>query len=158
MRDHCALARDNKKKILPMRIQAKKLHPEAKVPNFAHPGDAGMDLYSVEALVLKPGERRSVATGIAMALPDGYVSLVWDKSGVSHKFGIKVLGGVIDSGYRGEYLIGLVNLSQDNFEITVGQKIAQILIQKVEHPEVEEVGELDDTSRGDGRFGSTGVH
>lgn len=141
-----------------MKILAKKLHPEAKIPNFAHPGDAGMDLYSVVDMVLKPGERASVPTGIAMALPEGYVSLVWDKSGVSHKNGIKTLGGVIDSGYRGEYLIGLVNLSQEDFEIKVGQKIAQLLIQKVEHPEIEEVTELDDTSRGDGRFGSTGVH
>lgn len=141
-----------------MKILAKKLHPEAKVPNFAHPGDAGMDLYSVTDMVLKPGERASVPTGIAMALSDGYVALVWDKSGVSHKFGVKVLGGVIDSGYRGEYLIGLVNLSQESFEIKVGQKIAQLLIQKVEHPEIEEVEELDETSRGDGRFGSTGVH
>lgn len=141
-----------------MKILAKKLHPEAKIPNFAHPGDAGMDLYSVAQMTLKPGERASVPTGIAMALPDGYVSLVWDKSGVSHKNGIKTLGGVIDSGYRGEYLIGLVNLSQEDFEIKVGQKIAQLLIQKVEHPEVEAVEELDETSRGDGRFGSTGVH
>ncbi len=141
-----------------MNIQVKKLHPEAKVPSFAHPGDAGMDLYSVAELILKPGERVSVSTGIAMALPEGYVALVWDKSGVSHKFGVKVLGGVIDSGYRGEYLVGLVNLSQESFEIKVGQKIAQLLIQKVEHPEVEEVAELDETSRGDGRFGSTGVH
>lgn len=141
-----------------MNIQVKKLHPEAKVPSFAHPGDAGMDLYSVAELILKAGERVSVPTGIAMALPEGYVALVWDKSGVSHKFGVKVLGGVIDSGYRGEYLVGLVNLSQESFEIKVGQKIAQLLIQKVEHPEVEEVAELDETSRGDGRFGSTGVH
>ncbi len=141
-----------------MNIQVKKLHPEAKLPNFAHPGDAGMDLYSVVDMVLKPGERASVPTGIAIALPDGYVSLVWDKSGVSHKNGIKTLGGVLDSGYRGEYLIGLINLSQENFEIKVGQKIAQLLIQKVEHPEIEEVEELDETARGDGRFGSTGVH
>lgn len=141
-----------------MKIFAKKLHPEAKLPNFAHPGDAGMDLYSVAELTLKPGERVSVPTGVAMALPEGYVALVWDKSGVSHKFGVKVLGGVIDSGYRGEYLVGLVNLGQESFEIKVGQKIAQLLIQKVEHPEVEEVAELDETSRGDGRFGSTGVH
>lgn len=141
-----------------MKIQVQKLHPAAKIPVFAHPGDAGMDLFSVADMVLQPGERASVPTGIAMALPDGYVALVWDKSGVSHKFGIKVLGGVIDSGYRGEYLIGLVNLSKENFEIKVGQKIAQLLIQKVEHPEVEGVDSLDETSRGAGRFGSTGVH
>ena len=141
-----------------MNIQVKKLHPDAIVPSFAHPGDAGMDLYSVEDMVLAPGERRSVPTGIAIALPDGYVSLVWDKSGPSHKFGVKTLGGVLDSGYRGEYLIGLVNLGQETFEIRKGQKIAQLLIQKVERPDIEEVDELSDTSRGTGGFGSTGVH
>lgn len=141
-----------------MKIRVKKLHPDAKVPAFAHPGDAGMDLYSVEDMVLAPGERGSVPTGIAIELPDGYVSLVWDKSGPSHKFGVKTLGGVLDSGYRGEYLIGLINLGQENFEIKKGQKIAQLLIQKVERPEIEEVAELGDTSRGAGAFGSTGVH
>lgn len=141
-----------------MNIQVKKLHPEAKIPSFAHPGDAGMDLYSVAELTLKPGERASVPTGIAIAFPEGYVGLMWDKGGPSHKFGVKTLGGVVDAGYRGEYLVGLVNLSQENFEIKVGQKIAQLLIQQVEHPEIEEVAELDETSRGDGRFGSTGVN
>lgn len=140
-----------------MNIRVKKLHPDAIVPAFAHPGDAGMDLYSVEDIVIQPGERRSVPTGIAIALPDGYVSLVWDKSGVSHKFGMKTLGGVLDSGYRGEYLIGLVNLGQEPFEIKKGQKVAQLLIQKVEHPEIEVVDELDETSRGTGGFGSTGL-
>lgn len=140
-----------------MNIHVKKLHPDAVLPAFAHPGDAGMDLYSVEDMVLEPGERRSVPTGIAIALPDGYVSLVWDKSGVSHKFGVKTLGGVLDSGYRGEYLIGLVNLGQENFEIKKGQKIAQLLIQKVERPDITAVDELDETSRGAGGFGSTGV-
>lgn len=141
-----------------MKIRVKKLHPEAKVPAFAHPGDAGLDLYSVKDMVLAPGERGSVPTGIAIELPDGYVSLVWDKSGPSHKFGVKTLGGVIDSGYRGEYLIGLVNLGQENFEIQKGQKIAQLLIQKVERPEIEETDKLGDTSRGARGFGSTGVH
>lgn len=141
-----------------MKIRVKKLHPDAKVPAFAHPGDAGMDLYSVEDMVLAPGERGSVPTGIAIELPDGYVSLVWDKSGPSHKFGVKTLGGVLDSGYRGEYLIGLINLGQEPFEIRKGQKIAQLLIQKVERPEIEETDELGDTSRGAGGFGSTGVH
>ncbi len=141
-----------------MKILVKKLHADAILPSYAHPGDAGMDLYSVADLVLKPGERASVPTGIAMGLPEGTVALVWDKSGVSHKHGVKVLGGVIDAGYRGEYLIGLVNLSQEDYAIKAGQKIAQVLIQRVEHPDMEEVAELDDTSRGDGRFGSTGVH
>lgn len=141
-----------------MKIRVKKLHPDAKVPAFAHPGDAGLDLYSVEDMVLAPGERGSVPTGIAIELPDGYVSLVWDKSGPSHKFGVKTLGGVLDSGYRGEYLIGLINLGQENFEIKKGQKVAQLLIQKVERPEIEETDELGDTSRGARGFGSTGVH
>jgi dUTP pyrophosphatase len=141
-----------------MNIQVKKLHPDAKVPAFAHPGDAGMDLSSVEDMIIPPGERRSVPTGIAIALPDSYVSLVWDKSGPSHKFGVKTLGGVLDSGYRGEYLIGLVNLGQEDFEIKKGQKIAQLLIQRVERPDIEEVDELGDTSRGARGFGSTGVH
>lgn len=141
-----------------MKIRVKKLHPDAKVPAFAHPGDAGMDLYSVEDIVLAPGERRSVPTGIAIELPDGYVALVWDKSGPSHRFGVKTLGGVLDSGYRGEYLIGLINLGQENFEIRRGQKVAQLLIQKVERPEIEVADELGDTSRGARGFGSTGVH
>lgn len=141
-----------------MKIRVKKLHPDAKVPAFAHPGDAGMDLYSVEDMMIAPGMRASVPTGIAIELPDGYVSLVWDKSGPSHKFGVKTLGGVLDSGYRGEYLIGLINLGQEPFEIKKGQKVAQLLIQRVEQPEIEETDELGDTSRGAGGFGSTGVH
>ncbi len=141
-----------------MNISVKKLNPDAKIPVFAHPGDAGMDLFSVEDLILKPGDRHSVATGLAIKIPDGYVGLIWDKGGPSHKYGIKTLGGVGDSGYRGEYLVGLVNLSQENFEIQKGQKIAQLLIQKVERPTIEEVEELEESTRGDGRFGSTGLH
>jgi dUTP pyrophosphatase len=141
-----------------MHLQVKKLHPEAIAPHYALKGDAGMDLYSVEEAVLRPGERRSVSTGIAMKIPEGYVGLVWDKSGVSHKGGVKTLGGVIDSNYLGEYLIGLVNLGDQDFEIRKGQKIAQILIQKVEVPETEEVDDFGvETERGENRFGSTGV-
>lgn len=140
-----------------MRLKVKKLHPDAVVPRYALEGDAGMDLYSAEDAVLHPGERRSVSTGIAMKIPEGYVGLVWDKSGVSHKGGIKTLGGVIDSNYLGEYLIGLVNLGDRDFEIEKGQKIAQILIQRVEVPETEEVDDFGiETERGEKRFGSTG--
>lgn len=141
-----------------MKIQIQKISSEAKVPTYSHSGDAGMDVYSIEDIVLQPGQRHSVKTGVAVSLPDGYVALVWDKSGVSHKGGIKTLGGVIDAGYRGEWLIGLVNLGQEPYPIKKGQKIAQVLIQAVERPEIEEVEELDETSRGAGRFGSTGVH
>lgn len=141
-----------------MKILVKKLHPDAKVPAFAHPGDAGMDLFSVQDIVIRPSARVSVPTGIAVEMPMGYVGLIWDKSGPSHQFGIKTLGGVVDSGYRGEYLVGLVNLGQEDFVIRSGQKVAQLLIQAVEHPEIEEVADLEDTSRGAGRFGSSGLH
>lgn len=140
-----------------MKIQIKKLHPDAKIPQFALAGDVGMDLYSVINFIMKPGERISCPTGIAMKIPEGYAALIWDKSGPSHKFGIKMLGGVIDSNYTGEWLVGLVNLGQDDYAIEVGQKIAQVLIQKVECPEIEEVEELELTNRGDGGFGSTGI-
>ncbi|KKQ46610.1 MAG: Deoxyuridine 5'-triphosphate nucleotidohydrolase [Candidatus Moranbacteria bacterium GW2011_GWD2_37_9] len=141
-----------------MKIQIKKLNPDAKIPQFALAGDVGMDLYSVAELILKPGERISCPTGIAIKIPDGYAALIWDKSGPSHKFGIKTLGGVIDSNYTGEYLVGLVNLGKEDFKIEKGQKIAQVLFQKVEIPEIEEVDELEQTVRGNGRFGSTGLH
>ena len=141
-----------------MKIQIKKLHPDAKIPMFALEGDAGLDLYSVADAILKPGQRISCPTGIAIKIPDGYVGLIWDKGGPSHKFGIKTLGGVFDSNYTGEYLIGLVNLSQEDYKIEKGQKIAQVLIQKIEIPEIEEIDELEETNRGDGAFGSTGLH
>lgn len=140
-----------------MKIQIKKLNPNAKIPQFALAGDVGMDLYSVVDIVLKPGERISCPTGIAIKIPESYAALIWDKGGPSHKFGIKTLGGVFDSNYVGEYLIGMVNLGQDDFHIEVGQKIAQVLFQKIEIPEVEEVDDLEQTVRGDGKFGSTGI-
>ena len=139
-----------------MKIQIKKLHPEAKMLKYSLAGDAGMDLYSVEDLVLRPGEKASVKTGIAVKIPEGYVGLFWDKSGISHKFGIKTLGGVIDSNYTGEYIVGMINLGKEDYKIEKGQKIAQVLFQKVEQPEIEEVQELEDTNRGAKGFGSTG--
>ena len=140
-----------------MKIQIKKLESEAIIPHFSQAGDAAMDLFSIENIILKPGQRISCKTGIAIKIPDGYAALIWDKGGPSHKFGIKTLGGVFDSNYTGEYLIGLINLSQENFEIKKGQKIAQVLFQKVEIPEIEEVSELPKTNRGEKAFGSTGI-
>jgi len=140
-----------------MKIQIKKIISEAIVPRVAQSGDAGMDLFSAEEKRLRPGERISCRTGIAIKIPEGYAGLIWDKSGPSHKFGIKILGGVFDSNYTGEYLIGLINLGQDDFEIKRGQKIAQVIFQKIERPEVEEVAELPETNRGAGAFGSTGI-
>lgn len=140
-----------------MKIQIKKLNPDAKVPKFALEGDVGMDLFSVVDVVLKPGERISCPTGVAMKIPEGYAGLIWDKGGPSHQYGVKTLGGVFDSNYTGEYLIGLVNLGMEDYEIKKGQKIAQVLIQKIELPEIEEVEELEETNRQDRKFGSTGL-
>jgi len=137
-------------------IQVKKLRPDAKLPSYAHTGDAGMDIYAVEDTVVRKGERVAVPTGIAMELPDGYVSLVWDKSGIAFNTGVTTIGGVIDAGYRGEYMIGMVNLGTDDYLFKKGDKIAQVLIQPVVHADVGEVEELSDTSRGTGGFGSTG--
>ncbi|MEY4440665.1 MAG: hypothetical protein RLY49_291 [Candidatus Parcubacteria bacterium] len=139
-----------------MNIKVKKLHPEAIIPKIAHMGDAGADLFATESVTLKPGERGQVPTGLALEIPQGYVALIWDKSGVSHKGGIKTLGGVIDSGYRGEWLVGVINLGIEEYAFEKGHKVAQFLIQKIETPTFEEVIELSDTSRGDSGFGSTG--
>jgi len=137
-------------------IKIKKLCPEAIIPTYAHPGDAGMDLYVPCDVELKAGERKSIPLGIAIEIPDGYVSLLWDKSGLSHKHGIKTFGGVIDSGYRGEWAVGVMNLSDKDYIFEKGHKIAQLLVQKVEHPNIVEVSSLSESSRGEGAFGSTG--
>jgi len=140
-----------------MILNIKKLHLQAKLPTFAHATDAGMDLYCVESLTIAPMERVQIKTGVAFEIPNGYVGLIWDKSGLSHKKGLKVLGGVIDAGYRGEVMVGAINLSQGPMYFEVGDKVAQMLIQKIEHPEIIEVEELVDADRGTGAFGSTGA-
>jgi dUTP pyrophosphatase len=139
-----------------MILKVKRVHKDAIVPKYVHSDDAGMDLFCVEQFSLKPSERKSVPTGIAMEIPEGHVGLVWDKSGISHKQGVKTTGGVIDAGYRGEICIGLVNLSSESVTFEKGHKIAQILIQKVEHPKIIEATELSDSVRGEKGFGSTG--
>ncbi|MCF7816117.1 MAG: dUTP diphosphatase [Candidatus Pacebacteria bacterium] len=140
-----------------MKMQVVRLNDSAKLPQFAHDTDAGMDLFCNEVIVVASGERVQIKTGIAVAIPDGHAGLIWDKSGLSQKYGLKTLGGVIDSEYRGEIIVGMVNLGQDSYTIQVGDKIAQILIQKVEHPSIEEVTSLEETLRGENGFGSTGI-
>lgn len=139
-----------------MKLLIKKLHPDAKVPSFAHATDAGLDLCALEEVTLAPGQRASLRTGIAFAIPDGHVGLVWDKSGIAHKGGLKVLGGVIDAGYRGEIFVGLLNTSDVPYTFEVGNKIAQILIQAIVQPELVEADELPEADRGNKAFGSTG--
>ena len=139
-----------------MDLLIKRVHADAVMPTFAHDTDAGLDLCTPVAVMLKAGERAMLPTGLAMGIPVGYVGLIWDKSGLSNKNGLKSLGGVIDAGYRGEVVVGLLNTSGTDHTFAAGEKIAQILIQKVEHPTIIEVDDLDETARGSGAFGSTG--
>lgn len=139
-----------------MKIQIKKINPKAKVPKISLKGDAGMDLFSSIDFVLLPGEKIACPTGVAIKIPTGYAGLIWDKGSVGIVAGVKTLGGVFDSNYTGEWIIGLVNLSQNKFEVRKGQKIAQVIFQKIEIPEIEEVADLEKTNRGESAFGSTG--
>jgi len=136
-------------------LRVRKVHPEARLPVYQHPGDAGLDLFSAVDEVLGAGELKAVPTGIQMAIPDGHVGLIWDKSGISLQ-GVHRLAGVVDAGYRGEVKVVMINLGKLPFVIKKGMKIAQMLIQPVVAAEVTETADLDDTSRGDGGFGSTG--
>src|SRR5680860_18819 len=130
---------------------------DAKMPNYAHKGDAGLDIYSAEEdYVLQVGERKGFKTGIKMEIPEGYAALFWDKSGLAINHGIKTMGGVIDSTYRGEFVIILKILGEKEYRVEKGSKISQVLIQKVEEVEFEEVDSLESTERNEGGFGSTG--
>jgi len=140
-----------------MHIKVKKNNPEAKLPQYTIKGDAAMELYSVEDIILISGDVVVCQTGISMAIPKGFVGLIWDKSGIASGGGLKTMGGVIDSNYRGEIGVIMSNLSKKDYKINKGDKIAQMLIQKVECPIIEEVEELDDTTRGEKGFGSTGL-
>jgi dUTP pyrophosphatase len=139
-----------------MDLKVKKLNIEAKLPTKGHVGDAGIDFYSVSEVIFLPHAQMRVYTGVAIELPIGYVGLIWDKSSVSFNQGLKVMGGVIDSGYRGEVVISLYNTTDKEQKIEKGHKIAQMIIQKYEDCEIKEVMELSSTVRGDGREGSTG--
>jgi dUTP pyrophosphatase len=140
-----------------MVLKLKKMHPDAVVPPKPYAGDAGIDLCSVEEVVIAPRGRARVPTGIAVELPQGTVGLVWDKSSLSHDKGLKVLGGVIDQGYRGEIRMCLANLSDEPQTIHKGQKAAQMLVQKVEHVSIEEVDALSESERGEKGWGSSGA-
>jgi dUTP pyrophosphatase len=139
---------------LPVRL----LHPAAQLPRRAHPGDAGADLFSVEEVIIPAGERRDVGTGIALAIPSGYAGFVQPRSGLAFRRGIMVVNspGLIDAGYRGEVRVALYNSGREPFTVAVGERIAQLVIQKVEEAEFLATDELPDTSRGQGGFGSSG--
>lgn len=142
-----------------MKLLVEKINQKAVVPFKAHEGDAGMDLFSVEEVTLKPMERKLIHTGIKIQLPLNTEAQIRPRSGLALKNGITVLNtpGTIDEGYRGEIGIILINLSTEEFKVEEGMKIAQMVIKPTLSLDVEEVAELTETSRGEGGFGSTGV-
>lgn len=142
-----------------MTVRFKKLRPDATLPSYAHPGDAGMDVRSVESAEIAPGARTLLHTGLVMALPPGYEAQVRPRSGLALKHGVTVLNtpGTIDAGYRGEVGVILANFGDAPFSVAKGDRIAQIVIAPVTTAEIEEAETVDETDRGGGGFGSTGV-
>jgi dUTP pyrophosphatase len=140
-------------------LRVRRLDPELPLPRYAHPGDAGLDLLAAREVRLGPGDRVAVPTGIAIAVPEGWVGLVHPRSGLARRHGVTVTNapGTIDAGYRGEVEVLLVNLGQAPVELARGDRIAQLLLQPVGHATVVEVDDLDATARGAGGFGSTGL-
>jgi dUTP pyrophosphatase len=144
-----------------VRVAVKRLAPDLPVPSYAHPGDAGADLTAARDVELPPGGRAVVPTGVAIALPPGYVGLVHPRSGLAARLGVTVLNapGTVDAGYRGEILVVLVNHDRANtVKISRGDRIAQLVVQRVERADFHVVAELPDSSRGAGGYGSTGGH
>ena len=142
-----------------VQISIKRLDPGLPLPSYAHPGDAGADLHSAVEITLQPGERALVPTGIAMALPEGYVGLVHPRSGLAARHGISVVNapGTIDAGYRGEVSVCLVNTDRtEPFTVRRGDRIAQLVVQQVETASFVEAEELTLSARGEGGYGSTG--
>ena len=141
-----------------MKLKIQKVG-DVPTPNYAHPGDAGMDLYSAEDVIIKTGERKVVSSGIKIAIPEGYEAQLRPKSGLTLKHGITILNtpGTIDAGYRGVVGVILINHGQEDYKVEKGSKIAQMVINKIEIAEIEEVSELSETKRGEGGFGSTGL-
>ncbi len=142
-----------------MKLSIRRIDPAAQMPTYAHPGDAGMDVRSIEELTLEPGARALVHTGLVFQLPPDAEAQVRPRSGLALKHGVTVLNspGTIDAGYRGEVGVILVNLGQQPFRIEKGMKIAQVVVSRVEQAEIVDVQETDETDRGSGGFGSTGV-
>ena len=144
-----------------LEIAVQKLNADVKMPGYAHDGDAGLDLYSTIDHVLRPGERVLIPTGLKMAIPHGYEGQVRPKSGLALKHGLTVLNtpGTVDAPYRGEVGVILINLDPGNsYEIKKGEKVAQMVFNKVEYAAFTEAAELNVTTRGEGGYGSTGKH
>ncbi len=141
-------------------LRVRRLHEDARVPSQAYPGDAGFDLHAIERVVLAPGERASVRTGIAIEIAEGQAGLVLPRSGLAARHGITLVNapGLIDAGYRGEVRVLLLNTdSQEDFEVSPGDRIAQLVLVRVEAAAIEELEELAISERGAGGFGSSGT-
>ena len=139
-----------------MEVQVQKLSKTTRLPTKANESDAGWDLYASEDVIIEPSQTQTVGTDIAMAIPDGYVGLIWDRSGMATKRGVHRFAGVIDSGYRGEIKVCLWNSSQEHCIIKKGDRMAQILFQPVPPLPMIEVQDINTTSRGTKGFGSSG--
>ena len=142
-----------------MILRIKRIHPDAVMPSYAHPSDAGMDVRSVDELVIPSGKHALVHIGLVFNLPPMYEAQVRPRSGLALKNGVTVLNtpGTIDSGYRGEVGVILANFGEGDFTVKKGDRIAQIVIAPVTQAEIAEVDAIDETDRGEGGFGSTGV-
>jgi dUTP pyrophosphatase len=143
-----------------MRLRVLRLDDRASIPTRAYPGDAGFDLHAAESVALAPGARASIGTGIAVQIPEGHAGLVLPRSGLAARHGITVVNapGLIDAGYRGEIRVLLLNTdAQATFEVSPGDRIAQLLVIRVETPQLEQLEELAASERGAGGFGSSGV-
>jgi dUTP pyrophosphatase len=138
------------------KLLVKKLDPKAIIPTKANNTDAGYDLHALNVTIINNHSHKLIKTGISMAIPEGYVGLIWPRSGLAYKYGLDVFAGVIDSGYRGDIGIILFNSQYGSYHIEAGDRIAQILIQKIEDFELLEVDDLDKTERDKGGFGSSG--
>ncbi len=141
-----------------MKVQVQRL-PHARdlpLPGYANAGDAGLDIHAAEEKALKAGETATVKTGLCMAIPEGCVGLIWDRSGLAARDAVHTLAGVVDAGYRGEIQVVLRNAGGREFAITRGMRIAQLLIQPVVKAELEESPSLEKTARNEGGFGSSG--
>lgn len=140
-------------------VAFRRLHDDARVPTRAHPGDAGLDLHAIDRTAIEPGGRARVATGVAVSLPDGYAGLIVPRSGLADRHGVGLVNapGLIDTGYRGELQVLLLNTDRAaTFVVEPGDRIAQLVITRVPELDVIEVTEFDLTARGVGGFGSTG--
>ena len=143
----------------PVEVLVRRLDPDLPLPAYAHPGDAGADLVTTQDVVLEPGQRAMVPTGVAIALPAGYAAFVHPRSGLAHRLGVGVVNapGTVDAGYRGEIKVLLVNHDRtDTVRLRRGDRIAQLVVQRVERARFHEVELLPGSARGEGGHGSTG--